>query len=115
MKEHISCNCKCKCKSTLWDSNQKWNIRTCQCECENYCKCKKYYSWNPSTCVSENSKYLKSIADTSVTECDVIIIFMDNASTKKANTIATNVTSAALINCKSKRVEEIAVFGIQFY
>ena len=94
MKEHISCNCKCKCKSTLWDSNQKWN---------------------PSTCVSENSKYLKSIADTSVTECDVIIIFMDNASTKKANTIATNVTSAALINCKSKRVEEIAVFGLQFY
>ena len=33
-----------------------------------------------------NSKYLKSIADTSVIECD------DIASTKMTNTIATNVT-----------------------
>ena len=25
---------------------------------------KKNYSWNPSTCICENNKYLKSIADT---------------------------------------------------
>ena len=35
----------------------------------------------------ENSKYLKSIADTSVTECDEIVIVMDNVSTKKTITI----------------------------
>ena len=44
------------------NSNQKWN-KTCQCEFKNY-KCKKDYSWNPSTGICENSKYLKSIADT---------------------------------------------------
>ena len=26
-----------------------------QCECKNYRKCKKDYSWNPSTCICENS------------------------------------------------------------
>ena len=115
MKEYISCNCKCKFNITICDSNQKWNIKTCQCERKNYCECKKYYSWNPSTCVSENSNYLKSIADTSVIECDEIIIVIDNASTKKTNTIATNVTRDASVNCKSKRVEENAIFCIQFY
>ena len=79
MTEHISCDCKCKFNSTTCNSNQKWNNKTCQCECKNYCKCKIYYSWNPSTCISENSKYLKS---TSVTECDEIISVMDIVSTK---------------------------------
>ena len=37
----------------------------------------KKYSWNPSTCVCKNSKYLKSIADTSVIEFDEIIIAID--------------------------------------
>ena len=40
---------------------------------------------------------LKSIADTSVTECDKIIIVMDNISTKKTDAIATNVASTASI------------------
>ena len=43
---------------------------------------KKDYSWNPSTCVCENSKYLKSIADTSVIECDEIISALYVVSTK---------------------------------
>ena len=46
MTKHISCDCKCKLKS-----NQKWNNKTCQCEYKNYYKCKKDYSWNPSTCI----------------------------------------------------------------
>ena len=50
----------------------------------------KRYSWNPSTCTCENSKYLKSIADTSVIACDEIISVMDFVSTKMTNTIATN-------------------------
>ena len=37
----------------------------------------------PSICVCENSKYLKTVADTSVTECDQIVIVMDIISTKK--------------------------------
>ena len=40
-------------------------------------------SWIPSTCICEDSKCLKS---TSVTECDEIIIVMNNASTKKTIT-----------------------------
>ena len=54
-----------------------------QYECKNYHKCSKYYSWNPSTCICENSKYSKSIADISVIECDEIVSVMDIASTKK--------------------------------
>ena len=38
---------------------------------------------NPSTCISDNSKFLKSIADTSVIESDEIITVMDIASAKK--------------------------------
>ena len=49
--------------------------------------CKKDYSWNASTCVCENSKYLKS---SSVIECDEIITVMDIVSTKMTNTIAVN-------------------------
>ena len=48
----------------------------------------KNYSWNPSTCICENKKYLKSIADTLAN-----------------NTIATNVTSTASINFHSKKVK----------
>ena len=81
MTEHISCDCKCKFNSTTCNSSQKWNIKTSQCECKNYRKCKKGYSWNPSTYICGNS--IKSIPDTSVTECDEIIIVMDIVSTKK--------------------------------
>ena len=47
-----------------------------------------------------NSKDLKSVTDTSVTECDEIIIVMD--SSKKI--IATNFKSTASINCHSIKV-----------
>ena len=64
----------------------------------------KYYSWNPSICIFEKSKYLKSIADTSVIECDEIATVMDNVSTKMTNTIAANVMSTISINFHSKKV-----------
>ena len=79
-------------------------IISSQCECKNYCKCKKDYSRNPSTCACETMKYSKSIADTSVIEYDEIISVMYIVSTKMANTIATNVTSTASVNCHSKNV-----------
>ena len=55
----------------------KINNETWQCECKSYHKCKKDYSCSPNTCISENSKYLKTFADTSVIECDEIITVMD--------------------------------------
>ena len=73
MIKHISCDCNCKFNSTNYNSSQKWTIETCQCDCKNYRICKKDYSWNPSTCICQNSKFLKSIADTSVITCDEII------------------------------------------
>ena len=72
--------------------NVKVNL-TCQHERKNYHKCEEDYSWNPNTCICGNSKYLKSTADTSVTECDEILIVMDDVSTKKTNTIATKKTN----------------------
>ena len=77
MTEDISCDCKCTFNSTKCNSKQKWYNKTCQCECENYHKCKENHSWNPSTCICEHSKYLKSISDTTVTECDEIVSVMN--------------------------------------
>ena len=88
MAKHILCDCKCKFNSTTCNLNQKWNNKTCQCECKNYCQCKKDYSWNPSKCICENSKYPKRTANTSVIECDEIISVMDIVSSKKTNPIA---------------------------
>ena len=36
MTEHISRDCKCKFNSTTCNLKQKWNNKTCQCECKNY-------------------------------------------------------------------------------
>ena len=56
---------------------------TCQCECKTYRKCKKDYShMYPSTCICENSNYLKSFTDNSVIECDEIISGLYIVSTK---------------------------------
>ena len=104
MTEHISCDCKRK-FNTICNLNKKQNNKTCQCECENYCKCKKD-NWNPSTCIYESNKYLKSVGNTSLTEYDEIVIVMGKLSTKKTITIATNVTSNASINYHSKKVRD---------
>ena len=79
---------------------------SCQCECKTYHKCEKGYGWNPSTCICENSKYLKGVASTSVTKYDKIVIVMNNLSIKKTNTITTNVTSNVLINCHSEKTRD---------
>ena len=102
--KHISCDCKCTFNSTTCSSNQEWHNKTCQYE--KNCKCKKDYSWNPSTRMCNNNKYLKNIVETSVIECGEIITTMDIASAKMTNTIATNVTSTASINCRSIKVRD---------
>ena len=66
MAKHIPCDYKWKFNSTTRNSNKKWNNETCQCQCKGYRTCKQDYSWNPNTYFCENSKYLKSIADTLV-------------------------------------------------
>ena len=89
---HISCDCKYKFNSTTCNLNQKGKKKTCQCECKNYHKCDKDCSWNRTTCICENSKYLKSISDTSVTDFDEIVVVwnknvwyeMENNEFKKA-------------------------------
>ena len=101
MTGHISCDCKYKFNSTTCNSKQECNNKTCQCEYKNYHKCKKDYSWNPSTCICENSKCLKSVADTSVTKCDEIIIAMDIVSTEKAR-----VTSTVSMNYPNKKLRD---------
>ena len=81
LTEHISCDCKSKINSAACNSQHV--TETCQCECKNYRKCKNDDSWNPSTCIYNNSNHLKSVADTSVTECNEIVIVKDIVSTKK--------------------------------
>ena len=81
---------------------KKWNNKACQCECKNYRLSKKDYSWNPSTCTYDNSKYLKNVVDTSVITYDEIISLMDIVSTKNANTIVTNIS----INCHSEKIRD---------
>ena len=71
---------------------------------------KKDYSWNPSTCICENSKYLKSIADTSLIACDEIVSFVDIVSTKRTNTIATNLP----INSDHNKVRHKIDFAYNF-
>ena len=83
MTEHLSFKFKCKFNNRTCNSKQRWNNKTCQCECKNLHTREKDYSWNPGICIFENSKYSKSVADTSVTECDKIVIVIDNLSTKK--------------------------------
>ena len=63
-----------------------------KCECKNYRTYKRDYSWNPSTCICQNDKSLKSIADSSVVTCDEIISGMDIVSIKMTNIIETNVS-----------------------
>ena len=91
--KHISCNYKCKFYSATCNSNQKWNNDKCQCECKKNRLFKRDYSWNPSTCISENRRYLKSIVHNSVIVCDKIMNGTNNASTNVTNTISVNVTS----------------------
>ena len=89
MTENISPDSKYKFNSTTCNSNQQWNKKTCHCQCKNYHQCEKVYIWSSSTCTCVNSKYLKRVTDTSVSECDEIVIVMNNFSTKKRNTITT--------------------------
>ena len=102
MVKHISCDWKCKLNSITCNSNQKWDKDACQYKCKWYRAWKKDFSWNYSTCICQNSRYLKVIVDDSVTVCDEIINFTDSISKNVKNTILTNVMNTVLINSDSK-------------
>ena len=63
----------------------------------------KDHGRNPSTCICENGRYLKSIADNSVIACDKIISVLDIVLTKMTNIISTNVVSTASISFHSEK------------
>ena len=87
MAKHISWDYKWKINSVTCNSSQKLNNKTCSSVCKSYSTCKKKL-----TCICENSKYLKSVADTSVITCDKIMSVMGILSTKLTNAIARNVS-----------------------
>ena len=63
MTKNISCDYECNFNSTTCNSNQKWNNKTINANVKIIVHQKKDFSWNPSPCICEKSKYLKSIAD----------------------------------------------------
>ena len=58
-------------------------------------RARKYYSWNSSTCICENGKYLKSIVDNSkvVYDQSIYVIYI----------VPTNVTSTVSIHSVDKK------------
>ena len=77
MTKHISCDCKCKFNSTICNSSQKWNnIKHVNVNVNIIGSAKKIIVG-----ICGKSKYLKHIANASVTECDEIVIVMNIVST----------------------------------
>ena len=96
--KYISCDYKFKFSSTTCNLNQKLNNNKCQCDCKKYYTSKKCYIWNPSTCICENSRYLKDIADNSVIFFNKIVSVKDSASTNVTNIVPSNVTNTVPTN-----------------
>ena len=88
--------CKCKLNSFICNWNRKSNNDKLQCRGKKCCTFKKDYSWNSSTCIFENGKYLRIIVHNSKIVCDEIIYVMD--------IISANVTSAVSTNSDDKKV-----------
>ena len=85
MRKNISCDCKCKFSSTAYNSIQKWNNKHVSGNVQ------KWFSWDLRISICELNKYLKSIGDTSVIECDELVTVMDIVLTKMINAKATHV------------------------
>ena len=64
-----------------------------QCDCKKYHTCKKDYSWSPSTCIFQDSRYLKHNVDNSAIMCDEILYFMNIVSTNMINTMPKSIIS----------------------
>ena len=53
------------------------------CQYQSYHKRNEGYSWNRRTCICEDSKNIKTVADNLVADSDEIIIVLDIVSTRK--------------------------------
>ena len=71
--KHISCKCKCKFNRKGCSLDQWQNDKKCWYECKKRHVCEKDYIWNPTTCSYQNRKYLASVMDDSVIQCDKFI------------------------------------------
>ena len=60
---------------------------------------KNDYIQNPSACICENGKYLKSIVDNSILVCNEIIKAADNVSSNVTNTISTKCYEYCVNKC----------------
>ena len=66
---------------------------------------KNYYSWNPSTCICQNSRCLKSnVVNLVIIVFDEYVNVKDSVSTNVTNIISTNDTSTDSMNSDNKKV-----------
>ena len=68
--QHISCNCKRKLTVQRVIQIKNRIMTHVNVHIKINIHAKKYYRWNPSTCICENGKYLNSIINESVIVCD---------------------------------------------
>ena len=59
---------------------------------------------HPSTCICENSRYLKGVDGDLVIVCDKIVNVTNSVSTNITNTVPANVTRTVSINSDDKKV-----------
>ena len=64
---------------------------------------KKDYSWNPSVCICENSRYLKNIVDSVIVLVEIVNI-IDSVSTNMTTTISRNVKRTASVHSDDNKV-----------
>ena len=77
--------------------------------------CEKYYIWNPSTCICENSRYLKSIVDDSVILCHIYCIDKhDKYYISKCQCIVSDVLCQKILIIKNKIWNGLLYFAYVF-
>ena len=92
-----------------WNKWKKWNNDQCWWECKKHHICEKDYIWNRSTWSCENSKYVGSTIDNSVTSCNEIKDEEAKLSNEETKTIPTN------FDRKQPLKFEIYMFYVHFY
>ena len=109
LTKHISCECICKFDGRKCNSDQKLKSNKCQCEWEKHHIHEKGYIWTPATCSCENSKYLASIIDDLVINCDKVIDAAAKSCNKETKSVTTNLNEKNAI-CKTKNFDILLAF-----
>ena len=106
LTKHVSSKCECKFGGSKYNSAQKWNNDNYMCECKHCQTYNENYIWDPTICICENGKYLRSIFDDSVIRYDEII----NA----ADIVLLLVLCQQIFITKKQNIKCIAVFCIRY-